>query len=55
MAATIAVYMFTVGVTALFWGPFCDRWGRRNTLLLSCAAFTGFSVGCVFVPNIESE
>jgi len=55
MAATIAVYMFVVGVTALFWGPFCDRWGRRNTLLISCALFTGFSTGCVFVPHIESK
>jgi MFS family permease len=28
MAATVGVYMFTVGATALFWGPFCDRYGR---------------------------
>jgi MFS family permease len=55
MAATIAVYMFTVGATALFWGPFCDRWGRRNTLLLSCTAFTGFCVGCTFSHRIDSE
>jgi MFS family permease len=54
MAATIAVYMFTVGITALFWGPFCDRWGRRSTLLISCAAFTGVSVGCALAPKIES-
>ncbi|GBF97583.1 hypothetical protein Rsub_10719 [Raphidocelis subcapitata] len=53
MAATIAVYMFVVGVTALFWGPFCDRWGRRNTLLISCSAFTLFSIGCVFSWRID--
>lgn len=55
MAATIAVYMFVVGVTALFWGPFCDRWGRRKTLLISCTAFTLFSIGCVFSWHIDSE
>lgn len=55
MAATIAVYMGVVGCTALLWGPFCDRWGRRKTLLLSCAAFTAVSVGCALAHNIESE
>lgn len=55
IAGTIAVYMFSVGVTALFWGPFCDRFGRRSTLLLSCTGFIGFSIGCVFAPSITGE
>lgn len=53
MAATVAVYMFTVGATALFWGPFADRYGRRRTLLIASAAFTAFSIGCIFAPNIS--
>jgi len=55
MASTVAVYMFVVGVTALFWGPFADRYGRRLTLLISSAGFTAISIGCIFAPNIESE
>ncbi|KAI8466824.1 MAG: major facilitator superfamily domain-containing protein [Monoraphidium minutum] len=53
MAATVGVYMFTVGATALLWGPFCDRYGRRNTLLLSSSTFVGFSLGCTFAPSIQ--
>lgn len=55
MAATVGVYMFTVGATALLWGPFCDRYGRRNTLLLSSFCFIGFSIGCTFSPTVHSE
>jgi hypothetical protein len=46
---------FVVGISALFWGPFADRYGRRKTLLISSGAFTAVSIGCVFAPNIERE
>lgn len=52
MASTISTYMFVCGVTALFWGPFADRYGRRITLLIASAAFTGMSIGCVFATTI---
>lgn len=52
MASTIAVYMFVVGATCLVWGPFADRYGRRRTLLISSALFTGVSVACLFSVNI---
>ncbi len=46
---------FVVGLSALFWGPFADRYGRRRTLLIASAAFTGISIGCIFAPTIERE
>jgi MFS family permease len=54
MASTIAVYMFVVGATALFWGPFADRFGRRLTLLAASGLFTAVSVACVFAPNVAA-
>ncbi|KIY93653.1 putative MFS-type transporter ydgK [Monoraphidium neglectum] len=54
MAATVAVYLFTVGLSALFWGPFADRYGRRKSMLIASFLFTAFSIGCVFAPNIAA-
>ncbi|GBF94820.1 MFS general substrate transporter [Raphidocelis subcapitata] len=52
MASTIAVYMFVVGLSALVWGPFADRYGRRRTLLIASSIFTAVSVACIFSVNI---
>ena len=42
-------------MSALVWGPFADRYGRRRTMLIASALFTGFSIACLFSPNVESE
>lgn len=55
VAGVIAIYMFSVGATALLWGPACDRVGRRPTMLVSNAAFLGFTAGCTFAPTIAGE
>jgi MFS family permease len=53
-AASVAIYLFTVGVAALVWGPAADRWGRKAVLRTSSALFLGFSLGCALSPNITA-
>lgn len=53
VTATISVYLFLVGGSALVWGPFCDRYGRRPTLLLSLGIYTAASTVCAVTPNVE--
>ncbi len=42
------------GCGQVIFGPLCDRFGRRPTLLLGCVLFTAASVGCAVAPSIES-
>jgi MFS family permease len=51
-AATLAVYLFALGVSALLWGPVCDRIGRRPTYVASTVAFVAASLGCAFANSI---
>ncbi|GBF98177.1 hypothetical protein Rsub_10677 [Raphidocelis subcapitata] len=51
-AASVAIYLFTVGAASLVWGPAADKWGRKLVLWTSSAMFLGFSFGCAFAPNI---
>jgi MFS family permease len=52
-AASVAVYMYSVGLGALLFGPAADRFGRRGTLLGSTLAFAALSAGCMFAPSIQ--
>jgi hypothetical protein len=51
-AATLAVYLFASGLSALLWGPVCDCIGRRPTYIASTIAFVATSVGCAFAPTM---
>uniref|UniRef100_A0A383WNZ1 Major facilitator superfamily (MFS) profile domain-containing protein n=1 Tax=Tetradesmus obliquus TaxID=3088 RepID=A0A383WNZ1_TETOB len=52
VAASVAIYMLTVGIGSLFWGPMADRFGRRITYAVGSVLFLGTSVGCIFAPTI---
>jgi MFS family permease len=52
-AASVAVYMYAVGLGALLFGPAADRFGRRWTLAGSTALFVGLSLACMFAPSIQ--
>lgn len=51
-AASIAVYMFAIGIGSLLWGPFADKFGRRACFYASTVMFLGFTVGCIFSKDI---
>eukprot|EP00878_Enallax_costatus_P011335 GHUV01011836.1.p1 GENE.GHUV01011836.1~~GHUV01011836.1.p1 ORF type:complete len:533 (+),score=142.22 GHUV01011836.1:700-2298(+) len=52
VAASVAIYMLTVGIGSLFWGPAADKFGRRIAYACSTVLFLGTSLACIFAPNI---
>ncbi len=48
MQLTLTVYIFTLGLSQLIYGPFTDRYGRRPVFLLGYFIFTLASAGCYF-------
>ena len=48
MQLTLTVYIFTLGLSQLIYGPFTDRYGRRPIFLLGYFIFTLASAGCYF-------
>ncbi|WIA13681.1 hypothetical protein OEZ85_007241 [Tetradesmus obliquus] len=52
VAASVAVYMFTVGAASLGWGPASDRFGRKRVYLAATVAFMATSLVCVFANSI---
>ena len=52
VAASVAIYMFAVGLAALVVGPASDRFGRKPVYLVSCLAFIATSIVCIFSPSI---
>lgn len=52
-ALTVSLYLLSVGISALVWGNLSDRFGRRPTYLLACAAFVATTIGCIYTRTIE--
>lgn len=49
---SLSIYLFTFGVSQLFWGPLIDHYGRRR-LLPSCLMLSTLaSLLCALAPNI---
>lgn len=53
-ALVLSLFMMGFGCGQVIFGPLCDRFGRRPTLLLGCVLFAAASVGCAVAPSIES-
>ena len=50
VAASVSIYMATVGIGSLLWGPIADKFGRRRAILVSLVAYLVFTVACIFRP-----
>lgn len=51
---TIALFVAGYGVGPLVWGPLSEHYGRKPPLVISFAAYTGFTVGCALSRNTGS-
>ncbi|KAJ5095431.1 hypothetical protein NUU61_004787 [Penicillium alfredii] len=52
--ASNALYMAFMGISAPFWGPFSQVWGRRPIFLASAFLFFAFSIGTALAPNLPA-
>ncbi|KAJ5132819.1 hypothetical protein N7448_006977 [Penicillium atrosanguineum] len=52
--ASNALYLAFMGVSAPFWGPFSQVWGRRPIFLVSAFLFFAFSIGTALAPTLPS-
>lgn len=53
-ALVLSLFMAGFGCGQVIFGPLCDRFGRRPTLLLGCVLFTVAALGCALAPSIQS-
>lgn len=53
-AASVSSYLGAVGVGQLFWGPLSDYYGRNVVLFVCLGIFEGFTIACIFAPDIIS-
>ncbi|EPS29860.1 hypothetical protein PDE_04810 [Penicillium oxalicum 114-2] len=52
--ASNALYLTFMGVSAPFWGPFSQVFGRRPIFLASAFLFFAFSIGTASAPNLPA-
>ncbi|KAJ5594856.1 uncharacterized protein N7459_001064 [Penicillium hispanicum] len=52
--ASNALYLAFMGISAPFWGPFSQVWGRRPIFLISASLFFAFSIGTALAPNLPA-
>jgi len=53
VSLTVSIYLATVGIGQLIWGPLSDYYGRNIVLYLTLVVFEAFTIGCIFVTSIE--
>ncbi|MCC5792515.1 MAG: multidrug effflux MFS transporter [Legionellaceae bacterium] len=49
---TLSLYLFSYGVSQLFWGPILDHYGRHKPLYLSLGIFLFATLCCIYASNI---
>lgn len=49
---SLTVYILTLGISQLFYGPCSDRFGRRPILLIGTIIFLIGSIACIFATSI---
>ncbi|KAI5367627.1 putative major facilitator superfamily, MFS transporter superfamily [Septoria linicola] len=49
-----ALYMLSMGLSPLVWGPLGQTYGRKWTLTWAAITITGFSAGSALAPNLAS-
>jgi len=54
VAATLATFFAGLCLGQFIYGPISDRVGRRQPLLIGLGVYILASLGCAFVPNVES-
>lgn len=54
VALSLSSYFIGLALGQLFYGPFLDRYGRRQPLLLGLGIYILASFGCMLSPNIET-
>ncbi|CAN7517049.1 multidrug effflux MFS transporter [Paenibacillus sp. LjRoot153] len=52
--ASLTASLLGLGLGQMVMGPLSDKYGRRMPLLISMILYIVSSIGCAFVPNIES-
>ncbi|WP_179299411.1 multidrug effflux MFS transporter [Rubrivirga marina] len=53
-ALTLSLFMVGFAISPLVAGPFSDRFGRRQSLLIGLVAFTGSALVCAAAPTFET-
>lgn len=49
---SLSLYLFSLSLSQIVYGPISDRYGRRNVALISLAIGLAGTVLCLFAPNI---
>lgn len=52
VALTVSIYLASVGIGQLIWGPFSDRFGRLPILYGSLLVYLAFTIACIFASTI---
>ncbi|MCR4963377.1 MAG: Bcr/CflA family efflux MFS transporter [Firmicutes bacterium] len=50
---TLTVFFLFYGVATIFWGPFCDKYGRRPCIIAGAVCYAAASLACAASVSIQ--
>lgn len=53
MQQTLSLYLFAFALSTLVYGPLSDSFGRRRVVVVALVIYTGASIGCALVADIQ--